>query len=313
MLWMVLTIFLLVPAVFAADSPKEDVPILQSEVSKGFITIGEKISYTISARHAPAVQILDIDASDTLRFFEVKEWHNFSDKKGIDVVEGKKFVITTFEIGQFVLAPAKVIYLDRVGVKHEVLSNSLYVTVESVDKNGKAKEDILGMKGVMSFKSVFRSFAFWVVFFVVLLSALIVWVVLRRKKGLLGEAGKPSLSPHDEAYRALSQLFDSDMIRSGQYSAYFAGMSEILRRYFERRYHMGALEATTEELIQKIRERDLDGKTKTLIREVLETCDLIKFAKYVPMPAEIISLNRQAKEIVDITKEVVRLEQALPS
>ena len=81
-------------------------------------------------------------------------------------------------------------------------------------------------------------------------------------------------------------------------------MSEILRHYFERRFNVLALESTTEELVQKIREFELDGKTKNLIRNLLESCDLVKFAKYQPTPAEIMQYNRQAKEIVDETKVV---------
>ena len=290
------------PRLYADDSP-----VVTSEVDKAFMTIGEKVNYQISVRHAPAIQIKEIDVTDTLRFFEVKEWKKFSGKKESDIIDGKKFVITSFELGEFTLSPAKIIYIDQSGAEHQVVSNTLYVTVESVDKGTKAKDDILGVKGVVRLHNLFTSTMFWVFLFLTL-GILGARFIYRKRKKLAGLQPEETLSPHEEAYRNLNRLFDSDLIQNAHYPAYFAGISEILRRYFERRYHFFALESTTEEVVEKIRQLDLDGKTKNLIRNLLEMCDWVKFAKYRPIPQEVILSNQQAKEIVDLTKEVVLSE-----
>ena len=289
----------------AAEQINQETPSVKSEVDKAFITIGEKINYQISVRHTSLIQVKDIDVSDTLRFFEVKEWKNFSEKNESDLIEGKKFILTSFELGEFVLPPAKITYTDNAGAKHQIQSNTLYVTVESVDKGTKAKDDILGDKGVVSIKNFLHSRYFWIAFLLLLCALGIAWATYSKKKNAGNLEPKENLLPHEEAYRALARLSDSDLIQNGFYPAYYAGLSEILRRYFEHRYHFFALESTTEEVIQKIKELNLDGKTKTLIRNLLEMCDLAKFAKYRPTPAEITLSTQQAREIIDLTKEIV--------
>ena len=83
---------------------------------------------------------------------------------------------------------------------------------------------------------------------------------------------------------------------------YFLHLSEILRRYFERRYQIRALELTTYELKNAFKDR-LSAEQRQLIDDVLSFCDLAKFAKYIPPPLEIIRQNNQAKLVIDQTRE----------
>jgi hypothetical protein len=132
-------------------------------------------------------------------------------------------------------------------------------------------------------------------------------VILRRyfpRQETLKTIKESSLSPHDEAYQALNRLRHSDLLHQGNLKGYFFEMSEIIRRYFERRYQLPALESTTHELLSRLGEKAPSDDVK-LISEVLELCDLVKFAKYAPPVSEILRQNNQAKLIIDRTKEAV--------
>lgn len=278
--------------------------VVSSEIDRAFLTIGDRAIYQVSAKHPPEIKILDIDTQETLHDFEIKEEKKFNETlEDGRVSEGKTVTITNFAIGEFVLPPATITYEDRLSNKQKILSNKLYVSVESVDKKGEADNDIRGVKGVLGFRN--KGFIFLIGFLVISLAGGTVWWLYRQKKLQLtaGDTHAPLLAPHEEAYQELNRLIDSDLLKRGQYKLYFSRISEILRRYFERRYKMIALEATTLELIVKLRTLELDSNIQLLIKKVLEFCDLVKFAKYLPGPTEVLEANREAKEIINLTKE----------
>ena len=285
----------------ASDS--EDPISVRSEVDRAFLTVGDRVNYRLSVRHPAAVKIVALDTSETLRDFEIKEEKSFEDADGINAVSGKAASMTNFTLGEYVLAPAKIKYLDARGNPKEILSNKLYLSVESIDKNQKASSDIADIKGVVGFRS---GRWIWISFLLSLglvsIGALI-WYRHRQNLAALNQiAGHSLLSPDEEAYQALHQLFDSDILRRGQYKLYYSRISEIVRRYLERRYQFLALESTTAELMEELPALDVDSSIRTSIRQLLESCDLVKFAKHVPQPADIIQDNRSAKEIIDKTK-----------
>jgi hypothetical protein len=275
---------------------------VKAEVDRAFATIGDQINFRVTTTHEPEETILEINPQNALADFEVKQVTDFSVKEGKQVSEGKNFVITNYDLGDYVIHPLTIQYRDRSGNVKEIKTNSLYVTIESVDKNKKPESDIKGVKGVQKIKPKLWP---WVLLFSVLgVSAGAYFFIQHSKRQWLESAKEELLNPQDEAYQALSRLQHSDLIRKGQMKLYFLHMSEILRHYFERRYQMHALELTTHELKNEFKDK-LSGEILKPIDETLSFCDLVKFAKYIPTPLEIIHQNNQAKQIIDQTKEQV--------
>ncbi len=270
------------------------------EVDRAFATIGDQINFRVTAVHKPGVTVLGINPGSALADFEIKQATDFSTQEGNQILEGKNFVITNYELGEYMIRPFPVQYREASGEVKEIKTNSLYVTIESVDKNKKPASDIRGVKGVQEIK-----LTLWPWF---LLSALLgvglgtFFLLQQSKRGWSPSAQEEILSPHDEAYQALNRLQHSDLIRKGQMKLYFLHMSEILRRYFERRYQIRALELTTYELKNEFKDK-LSMEQAQLIDDVLSFGDLVKFAKYIPTPLEIIRQNNQAKLVIDQTRE----------
>lgn len=289
---------------FSLPMPARAEVSVKAEVDQAFATIGDQINFRVTAVHDPEETILSFNLGNALSDFEIKQSTDFSTREGKKVAEGKNFVITNYVLGDYVIRPLTVQYRDKSGNVKELKTNSLYITIESVDKNKKSgkNEDIRGIKGVQKIKPKLWP---WVLFFAALvgIAAGAYFFFQNSRHRLLEKTAREEiLSPHDEAYQALNQLQYSDLIRKGQMKLYFLKMSEILRRYFERRYQMHVLESTTFELKNNLKDKTSVENLK-LIDEVLSFCDLVKFAKYVPSPLEIIRQNSQAKQIIDQTRE----------
>ena len=79
-------------------------------------------------------------------------------------------------------------------------------------------------------------------------------------------------------------------------------MSRILRGYIEDQFNIPALETTTDELISMMKKRDFTAEVIHKAEDLLQTADLVKFAKVEPATPMHESLLVYAENIVEITK-----------
>ena len=224
-------------SLFAADEPAISV---KAEVNKANVTVGEKIEYRVAITHDPTIQVVSKIVPPSADIFEVKEVHDFSEKQGKQIVEGRRFILTVYELGEFILEPAKVVYRTPQGGEKSIETNKLYVTVRSVDA-GKPKTDIRGVKGTLKLPQRWYWLLWTLLVFLITGGGAYLWWRIKHKPEQALKPKEPPLSPEDEALLRLNRLHDSDLIRRGKIKEYFLELSEILRCYFERRFEILAV------------------------------------------------------------------------
>lgn len=110
------------------------------------------------------------------------------------------------------------------------------------------------------------------------LFALVYWLTVRRAR----KAAEP-IPPDRLALRELGDLERRDLLGRGELRRFYGELTDILRRYLERRFTVPALELTTEEVGYRLRSiGDLPVAHALQARVVLEEADLVKFAKHEP-------------------------------
>ena len=108
------------------------------------------------------------------------------------------------------------------------------------------------------------------------------------------------------ALEELSQLEKKGLIAKGIYKEHYFGLSEIFRRYLERRFHFQAVEKTTEELLPEIFNlKECDQKAKNGAEKFLRDTDLVKFAKHTPVTQDVDQEHQSAVDFINETKEEV--------
>jgi len=195
------------------------------------------------------------------------------------------YVITSFDSGLYYIPPVKILAgVDTVESNYLALKVMTY----SVDT---AKVTIFDIKGVQKPPFVLADY-YMLMLWVLLAYALIlllIWYILRKKYGLNKEYSKldqPLLPPHVVAIMELDRLKAEKIWKSGKSKEYYTSLSDILRKYIQRRYHINALEMTTDEiLIVFKRDRSALSVYKNL-RQILQLADLVKFAKIQPIENE---------------------------
>jgi hypothetical protein len=90
-------------------------------------------------------------------------------------------------------------------------------------------------------------------------------------------------------------------------------VSDVTRHYLEERFTFHAPERTTEEFLRELAETDLlSPDQKESLGRFLESCDLVKFARYEPGETELRALHESALRLVEETepKPLVAAHQA---
>ena len=123
------------------------------------------------------------------------------------------------------------------------------------------------------------------------------WLVRRRRL-------KPAVSvpPHAWAQRELQRIAVDHP--NGDVELYYAQLSDVVRRYLELRFGLRASEQTTGEFLHTLqRGGPLAPPHQELLRELLQRCDLAKFARATFTPEECQAANEMAQRLVQETAD----------
>ncbi|MCW8996874.1 MAG: hypothetical protein OQK77_13755, partial [Psychromonas sp.] len=89
--------------------------------------------------------------------------------------------------------------------------------------------------------------------------------------------------------------------QKGKVKEYHSNITGIIRGYFEERFNLPALELTTAEQMQQLRNVSAAGNILETTNQFLNNADLVKFAKFNPLPSVNDEMMKQAKDIVTKT------------
>ena len=107
---------------------------------------------------------------------------------------------------------------------------------------------------------------------------------------------------------ALEKLRQQRLWQEGEHKLYYSTLTDIIRAYIAGRYGVGAMEMTSDEIIDAMRGVELPQKSAMDLSDILREADLVKFAKAVPEADENEAAFRAAWDFVEQTKPVEIIE-----
>jgi hypothetical protein len=112
---------------------------------------------------------------------------------------------------------------------------------------------------------------------------------------------EPLIPAHVRAKQALQKALEL----IAQPKSFCVLVSDTIRVYLEERFNFRAPERTTEEFLRELGETNLlTTDQKESLGKFLESCDLVKFAKYEPGENELRELHSSAVRLVEETEPV---------
>jgi hypothetical protein len=94
---------------------------------------------------------------------------------------------------------------------------------------------------------------------------------------------EPTPIPTDILNQKLALLHQKNLWNTNQQKEYCAELSLIIREYLENQYHFPALESTTAEIMQQLKNKEFPLNKRPILKAILEQSDLAKYAKFIPV------------------------------
>ena len=222
--------------------------------------------------------------------------------------------LQAFDPGTYQLPP-----ISYVVGKDTIKSKQLTLTVDSikVDTEGKIKD----FKPIIEipFKLLdtvpdFISNYWWAWLLGIAVIAAAIFSYLKWvKKGINPlKPIKKRLPPYEEAMQALAKLKESNLWQSGQEKEYFTQLTDILRVYIDRRFNIKAVELTSSQIMEKIKQNKEAHIANDQLNNVLEVADFVKFANMHTLADDNEIAFQRAVNFVEQTKPAPVVDEERP-
>lgn len=117
-----------------------------------------------------------------------------------------------------------------------------------------------------------------------------VWFLLRHRKPTVDAHGEPVKGPvkppYNKAIDDLTALRQQKLWQAGKVKEYYASLSDITREYIEGQFQVNAVEMTTEDILDEVRDLNFSSQVYGKLKQSMELSDLVKFAKYTASSLE---------------------------
>lgn len=113
----------------------------------------------------------------------------------------------------------------------------------------------------------------------------------------------PQLPAWEKAYQQLEALRRENLLDQGLFKEFFTRVSDIARHYMEDRFNIHAPHMTTDEFLYYLGiTGHLNDTQKAALKDFLNSCDMVKFARYDPTIKEAMINFDCARKLIDETK-----------
>ena len=224
-----------------------------------------------------------------------------SDKSKMTLTQ--KFKLTSFDAKLYLIRPVDVEVDGQV-----YQSTPLSMKVESFDLTEANPEEFFGPKDIQSPPFMWGdwSLLFVCLLLIVPLGFLVIYILKRlldNKPIIRRIKLTPEIPAHDEAIEGIETIrLQKSSIQSDS-KAYYTALTDVVRKYIQRRFGFNALEMTSSEIIEQLLKTGNDRDIADL-KKLFTTADLVKFAKHSPLINENDANLVNALEFINETKEL---------
>jgi hypothetical protein len=275
------------------------------------VRIGDKVTLHIGVEHDVSSRIISTSPDmplDTSKF-EILDLGNWETEKSRVHTYGRTIVFQAFDTGLYRIPSVMFTLAAANGVVMTAESPTMLLTVNNptgadaivapmdikpiVATEWTFEEDLLPFLKeylpyfILAIALIFLAWRFWQQ-----------WKN-RQKPPVIAQISQP---PHVIAERLLAELRAKQLWQNGKTKEYYSELSHILRGYLEDQFTMPALETTTDELMGLLKKRAFSADMLEKTQDLLQTADLVKFAKVEPPTNIHDDFMIHAEEIVATTK-----------
>ena len=258
---------------------------VEAKLDSAGIFIGQRIGMTleVSADAKSNVELPEWDSlqqvTPGIEFVRAEKADTSLLNDGKRMMLSRRYYFTSFDSALYLMPEMDV----RVDGK-DYHSKRLALKVLTFEIDTLHGDSICGIKGELAppFDWAEWREVIWFCVLALLIGGLLGYVIYRLKtnKPIIRRIrNKKRQPPHKVAMQKIEQIKEEKMWQSEDSKEYYTQLTDTLRNYIKERYGFNAMEMTSDEIIQHLQEVN-DEEAINELRELFQTADLVKFAKY---------------------------------
>ncbi len=264
---------------------------LRTALEHDSIWLGDQIKLMIVVEQTSGTKIEFPQLPDSIQKIEIlsKSRIDTSKLEGTRIQLKQSYLVTCFDSGAHFIPPFT-FKIRKEGSIDSLRSNdlTLFVKYPPVD----LKKGPVDIKKPFAAPVTLKEIAPWLLGIILIgtIVFLVIYAISRRNrnKPLFQRPPKPKLPAHVIALQELDKLKGEELWQHEKVKDYYTRLTDIVRVYIEERFMVSAMEQTTFEILNslKAKESQIEAKSVTELKEILEVADLVKFAKLTPLSDE---------------------------
>ena len=288
-------------------------------VAPGVYHVGDNIPITleVEARNGISFDMPDL-SNIRLDPLEILSKSNLITEKPFGGIRQKiKYQLAAWDVGKHQLHGFNILYRSKTGIQKIYPVRTCFINIKSLLPASKSEQELAALQIKEAKKPVGmppQYFILWWILGIIAGCGLVFMVVkylqrFRSQKKALSESEVQNIPPKEAAHvialRRLAALQKKDYLSEQAFKPYYTELAECIREYLENRFQIKALEMTTEEFLESLTMDQTLGKVhQQILTDFLQSADLVKFAKCLPLPAEAEKSLTLTKQLIEETKEI---------
>ncbi len=298
------TIGILAAAAFAADRIN-----VTASVDKQTAYVGDLIDYTISITYDSTLQLTPPAAGANLGGFDVKDYEIGEENKTDDGRRRQElaFKLRTFTTGDYVIPPLAIEYMMPDSSVRYISADPIKIKIMSVLAEG-VNADTLAPKPLKAQASLAgKRMTIWLIIIAAAVLGIggVMYYLWRKRRVKVEAAYVDPRPPWEIAYADLAVLKDRDLPAKSELKKFYFELSDIMKRYIDKKFEVNAIDMTTIEIGDALVEVDLDKDIHRDFMAFFEHGDLVKFAKYIPPEDRPDADWASAYDLITRTKDII--------
>jgi len=266
--------------------------------------IGDYIHYKVQLKYDKSLKVFFPSVEDSIKsltFIEQKPVIR-QDNNG-EIIEIHNYVFSKYDSGKVTIPSISIPYSSSNGkIKSIVKTNKIELTVKTLPVNMKDKIQDVKPPLKINFNWLFVIIIALIII-ALLFAAYFAYNYYKKKHKVKTKIiERIIIPPHKTALKQLNELEEKKLWQQGKVKEYHSEITNIIRTYFENRFNFIAMEMPSSEVLDELKKIKEAEPIFEITHKFFNNADLVKFAKFKPMPSVNEEMMKQAYNIVRQTK-----------
>lgn len=197
--------------------------------------------------------------------------------------------IASYDSGTFVIPALIFAYTmpgDTTNYRMGTLPIMLYVNTVAVDTTKEFKDIKAPLKEPLTWQEVLPWVLLGLGVLAVIFAAIYIIRKIRKKQPIISLPKKPKIPPYEKALRDIEELRIQKLWQTGKNKEFHTQLTDILRTYLHEQFDIDAMEMITYDVIDAVKTLNIPEEEVRRLEKILSLADMVKFAKFQPLPDE---------------------------